>query len=243
MQRAFLILALACTAVAGCSGTNGPAGPTPGVARLSRTRFMAFGDSFTAGEVTSPIAQAQGVAHRLIVLPAASYPSVLQGQLQASYPPQASQIAVVNSGAPGERILDGVERFPSAFAANQPEVVLLMEGANGLPGVGPDISATLMRIMVVAARNGRARAFVGSMIPQVPGRPRATTPEFELLNYNRTLRQMSIEEGATFVDLYNAMLPEAATLIGSDGLHPNEAGYRRIADLFFAAIKNELQER
>ena len=241
MQRAVLILALACTAVAGCAGSNGPTGPTPGV--LSRTRFMAFGDSFTAGEVTSPIAQAPGLAHRLVVLPSASYPSVLQGQLQAAYPAQASSIAVVNAGEPGERILDGVQRFPSAFDANRPEVVLLMEGANGLPGVGPDISASLMRIMVLGARNGRARAFVGSMIPQVPGRPRATTPTFELLNYNRTLQQMSIEEGATFVDLYNAMLPEAVTLIGSDGLHPTEAGYRRIADLFFAAIKASLEER
>ena len=54
---------------------------------------------------------------------------------------------------------------------------------------------------------------------------------------------MSIEEGATFVDLYNAMLPEAATLIGSDGLHPTEAGYRRIADLFFAAIRAQLEEK
>ena len=243
MQRAVLILALACTAVAGCAGSNGPTGPTPGVARLSRTRFMAFGDSFTAGEVTSPIAQAPGPAHRLVVLPTASYPSVLQGQLQAAYPAQASSIAVVNAGEPGERILDGVQRFPSAFDASRPDVVLLMEGANGLPGVGPDISASLMRIMVLGARNGRARVFIGSMIPQVPGRPRATTPEFELLNYNRTLQQMSIEEGATFVDLYNAMRPEASTLIGSDGLHPTEAGYRRIADLFFAAIKASLEER
>ena len=62
------------------------------------------------------------------------------------------------------------------------------------------------------------------MIPQAPGRPRATTPVFELLNYNRTLQQMSIEEGATFVDLYNAMLPEAATLIGSDGLTRRKRG-------------------
>ena len=38
------------------------------------------------------------------------------------------------------------------------------------------------------------------------------------------------------------MLAEAATLIGSDGLHPTEAGYRRIADLFFAAIRAELEE-
>ena len=242
MHRGFLILALACTLSAACGGSNGPTGPTPGV-RLSRTRFMAFGDSFTAGEVTNPVAQVPGVAHRLVVLPAASYPAVLQGQLQAAYPAQASDISIVNSGEPGERILDGVQRFPSAFDASRPEVVLLMEGANGLPGVGPDISASLMRIMVLGARNGRARIFVGSMIPQVPGRPRATTPEFELLNYNRTLQQMSIEEGATFVDLYNAMLPQAATLIGSDGLHPTEAGYRKIADLFFAAIRAQLEEK
>ena len=42
--------------------------------------------------------------------------------------------------------------------------VLLMEGANGLPQVGPDISTGLMRIMVQTAKNGGARVFVGSMM-------------------------------------------------------------------------------
>ena len=50
-------------------------------------------------------------------------------------------------------------------------------------------------------------------------------------------------EGATYVDLYNGLLPQADTLIGVDGLHPTEAGYRRIAELFFAAIKSELEEK
>ena len=45
------------------------------------------------------------------------------------------------------------------------------------------------------------------------------------------------------MDLFNPMLSEAATLIGSDGLHPTESGYRKIADLFFAAIKTELEVR
>lgn len=32
-------------------------------------------------------------------------------------------------------------------------------------------------------------------------------------------------------------------LIGFDGLHPNAAGYQRIADTFFAAIKDSLETR
>jgi lysophospholipase L1-like esterase len=243
MRRAVLILAFACATAAGCGGSNGPTGPTLTTPRLSRTRFLAFGDSFTAGEVTSPISSSSAGIHRLVVLPAASYPAVLQSQLQSTYQAQASSIRVINSGEPGERILDGLLRFPNALDGSGAEVVLLMEGANGLPGIGPDISADVMRAMVQRAKNARARVFVGSMIPQVAGRPRATTPTFELLNYNKTLQQMSTEEGATFVELYNAMLADAASLIGTDGLHPTEAGYRKIADLFLAAIRREFEER
>ena len=243
MRRSFWILALVCAvAVAGCGGGSGPTGPTPRVPRLSRTRFLAFGDSFTAGEVTSPIGAAPTLVHKSVLVPAASYPSVLQAQLQSAYTSQSSAIAVINSGQPGERILDGLARFPSAFAASGAEVVLIMEGANGLPGVGPDISTGVMRIMVQAAKEGRARVFVGSMIPQVASRPRGNTPAFELVGYNTILQIMCTQEGVTYVDLYNAMLPNADTLIGSDGLHPTEAGYRRIAELFFAALKSTLEE-
>jgi len=243
MKRSFALVALACTViVAGCGGEP-PTGPTPQPPRLSRTRFLAFGDSFTAGEVTTPIALSPSGIHRLIVVPTASYPAVLESQLRAAYTTQSGSIAVQNSGEPGERILDGNLRFPGVFDANRPEVVLLMEGGNGLPQVGPDISTGVMRLMVQHARAGGARVFVGSMIPQVAGRPRATTPVSETLAYNNTLQIMSTQESVTFVDLYNPMLAEAASLIGSDGLHPTEAGYRRIADLFFAAIRADLERR
>ena len=222
---------------------DGPTGPTPQPPRISRTRFLAFGDSFTAGEVTNPISLSPSGIHKLILVPTASYPTVLQSQLRSTYTSQGGAISVQNSGEPSERILDGVQRFPGVFDASRPEVVLLMEGANGLPQVGPDISTGLMRIMVQTAKNGGARVFVGSMIPQVAGRPRATTPVSETLAYNNVLQIMSTQEGVTYVDLYNPMLPDAATLIGSDGLHPTEAGYRKIADLFFAAIRTQLEER
>ena len=242
MQRSLILLAIACTVAAACSGGSGPTGPTARAPRISRTKFLAFGDSFTAGEVTSPIAVVPSANHKLILVPVASYPSQLQIQLRAAYVEQQSSITVINSGEPGERILDGTLRFDGAFEAHRPEVVLLMEGANGLPSVGPDISSELMRAMAQTAKNGRAVVFVGSMIPQVAGRPRATTPTFELLNYNSKLQIMCTQDGLVFVDLYNAMLPDAAALFGSDGLHPNETGYRRIAELFFAAIKRELEE-
>jgi len=241
-----ILLFAACLGLSACGGGSRPTGPTPTPApapTLSRTRFLAFGDSFTAGEITVPATTSLAPIAKLIVVPSASYPAVLQGRLQSTYPTQASSITVINSGEPNERILDGNQRFPGVFASSRAEVVLIMEGVNGLPLVGPDISAGVMRIMVQTAKTGGSRVFVGSMLPQVAGRPRANTPTSELVAYNTTLQAMSRQESVVYVDLYNGMIAEAATLIGSDGLHPTEAGYRRIADLFFAAIRQELETR
>ncbi len=243
MRRSILLVAAACAFVAACGGDRGPTGPTPRPPRISKTRFLAFGDSFTAGEVTNPIAASPSLISKLVVVAATSYPSQLQTQLRATYVSQSTSIIVTNSGEPSERILDGVNRFPGVFDMARPEVVLLMEGANGIAQVGPDISAGVMRIMVQYAKSNGARVFVGSMLPQVAGRPRGTTPVSELLAYNNTLQIMSTQEGVTYVDLYNSMLADAPTLIGSDGLHPTEAGYRRIADVFFTAIKGALEEQ
>ena len=239
MRRSIIwVLAAAAFCIA-CGDTKPPTTPTA-APRLSHTRFLAFGDSFTAGEVTSPVSGASTIG-KLIVVPSASYPAVLQSRLHATYTSQVTTISVTNAGEPSERILDGLQRFPGVYDATRPEVVLIMEGVNGLPQVGPDISSGVMRIMVQHAKAGGSRVFVGSMIPQVANRPRGTTPVSELLAYNNTLQLMSQQEGVVYVDLYNQMLSDAATLIGNDGLHPTEAGYRRIAELFLNAIKTVLE--
>lgn len=241
-MRCCVILFLAIAALStACGDTRPPTTPTPSP-RLLRTKFMAFGDSFTAGEVTNPTSSSGSIT-KLIVVPTASYPAVLESRLRATYTEQAVLISVANAGEPSERILDGNQRFPGVYDSLRPDAVLIMEGVNGLPQVGPDISTGVMRLMVQHAKAGSSRVFVGSMIPQVAGRPRGTTPVNELLAYNNTLQLMSQQEGVVYVDLYNPMLAEAATLIGSDGLHPTEAGYRRIAELFFTAIRAELEIR
>ena len=45
------------------------------------------------------------------------------------------------------------------------------------------------------------------------------------------------------VDLYTSMLPDVFRYIGVDGLHPNEAGYTRMAELFLQAIQADLEVR
>lgn len=249
MSRKLAVL-VGCAAVAvACGGS--PTGPTVSAsrtARLSRTRFLAFGDSLTSGEITAPITASDPIDHpgdhigKLIVVPSASYPAVLQSDLQASYPPQAGAITVSNHGKGAETIFDGVIRFNEVFASARPEAVLLQEGVNGLGFLGPDGSTALMRSMVQFAKNGNARVFVGSMIPTLANRQRSQNAS-QLEAYNDVLKVMCAQEGVTYVDLYNGIMPQAEQLIGVDGLHPNEAGYRRIAELFFRAIQNELEQR
>jgi lysophospholipase L1-like esterase len=52
---------------------------------------------------------------------------------------------------------------------------------------------------------------------------------------------MVASEGAILVDLYPVFEASLGELIGPDGLHPSEAGYRKIADTFFDAIKQRLE--
>jgi lysophospholipase L1-like esterase len=188
---------------------------------------MAFGDSLTVGDLANP---------------AVSYPSFLQTLLQGRYSSQASAITVVNAGAGGERLLDGVLRFEDAFAAHRPDAVLLMEGVNDLLSLGPDISTQLLQFMAQHAMSRNAIVFLASMLPSPSGRQRSQ-PVPQLLLLNERMAAMSRQQGVVYVDLYNAMLPDAETIIGPDGLHPTEAGYRRIAETFLAAISMVLAER
>ena len=224
-----VLCVVTCTLAVACSSS--PTRPTDaasaGSARLSRTRFMAFGDSLTVGEIPDPNTP---------------YPIILQTELRSRYLSQASDIVVINAGAGGERLLDGVLRFENAFAAHRPEVVLLMEGVNDLLSLGPDISTTLLQGMAQHAMSRNARVFLGSMLPTRPG-GRLTQPVPNLLLFNSRMQAMATQQGLVYVDLYNTLLPEAATIISDDGLHPTVLGYRRIADVFFDAIRSNLEVR
>ena len=238
-------LAVACALVAGCGGA--PTGPTVDAARiggrLSRTRFMAFGDSLTVGEVTNPRAQFDSQRSTpMVAVPAASYPVQLQGLLRARYPGQASEITVANAGAGGERLTAAMLRFEEALNAHRPEVVLLMEGVNDLGSLGPELSTDILQSMAQQALSRNVRVFLASMLPtRAGGRLSQSVPT--LLLMNTKLQAMAVQKGLVYVDLYDTLLPEVDAIIGADGLHPTEAGYRRVADVFLGAIIGDLEGR
>ena len=248
----FVLPLVACAAVAaGCSSGSltGPTVDQATVARLSRTRFLAFGDSMTLGEVTVPVGRVifepgTGIAPvtKQVLVPSVAYPLLLHGHLTSRYATQASSIVVTGSGRAGEHPHEGVQRFNNAFAAERPEVVLLLEGANSLWLYGSDLPTLGLGNMVDTALAGGAQVFVATLPPTRPGLLNSI-PMVELLAFNRKVTEMAAIKGTRLVNLYDPMLPDAATLIGGDGMHPTEAGYRRIAELFFQAIQTHLEAR
>src|SRR5688572_6968825 len=118
-------------AVAGCSGS--PTTPRA-TSRLSVTRFTAFGDSITWGTASPPGAafNLPGLFAFPVAPPSYSYPSQLQKLFTVQY--EGQTLSISNEGWPGEAVADGLTRIPEAIAATNPEVLLLLHGANDLLG-------------------------------------------------------------------------------------------------------------
>ncbi len=219
------------------------------VPTLSRTRFLAFGDSITLGEVTVPVTSAADQARfpfgKLQIVPSASYPTQLHSLLTGTYTAQTGDIAMTNAGRSGEAAIEGVVRFPGVMSTVRPDVVLIVEGYNDLNTYGTSFISRAVSAIETMAKEGRgrgARVLIGSLTPPRPGGRNSITT-FDVTEFNIRLRNMTLGEGAVYVDLYTPLLGNVTTYIGTDGLHPTEAGYRRIAEEFFTAIRATLESR
>ena len=205
--------------------------------RLSRTRIMAFGDSLTAGATVMSDNQ-----YDVATLPQTAYPTVLQQLLSARYTNQT--ITVFNRGLGGEESWRALARFIASFTADNPDAVVLHEGYNdylraetGAIGIA-NIEHGIRELAGEARRRG-ARVFICTLSPGRPGRGQIQTSA--LLEINERLRGIARNEGAVVIDLYNALSPDVNAYISIDGLHLTPAGYRRVAETVFAAIRADLE--
>lgn len=219
---------------------------------LSRVKFLAFGDSITAGTTSDPLSLA------LVLAFEDSYPYKLEQLLRARYIDQ--DVIVVNAGVGGERIEpDGRRRLTRVLDAERPDVLLLLDGANdllcaagstaftGYPACGHQdpfaaipVIVGALEAMVNTAQSSDIRVLLANFPPQDASRQRgAGAPAVPDLNAE--IAGVAGRTGATLVDLFNGLGGTPASAIGVDGLHPTAAGYDRIAELWFDVIRREFE--
>ncbi len=239
--------AVTCTATdtlqrtAACTFTVTVSAPS----RLSVTSFVAFGDSMTEGEVTDALSP---TFLRVLEFDKA-YPFRLQLELLARYTAQPG-IQVTNKGLQGESVtstgLTGMtapDRLRLVLSGAPYQVLLLMEGANDINSrdsktIPPTVAG--MQTMVRYAKGLGLKVFLATLPPENP-RGSLGTGAILVQPYNDALKAMAAMEDVPIADVYAAFGGDTTTLIGSDGLHPTVAGYQKIADTFFDAIKARLE--
>ncbi len=223
-----------CTATdaAGRNASCGFSVAITAVPTLTRTRFVAFGDSLTEGKVSlGPSVLIDAGSH--------SYPSRVRSLLMARYTSQS--ITVVNEGWGGERADESLPRFREALDDHRAEAILLMHGVNDLIGQTAgrvQTAADGVEELIKEARHQGAVVFVATLPPFGSG-PKASCHEC-IEPYNRLIRNIAAAKGATLVDVHAAWAGGAG-LMGADGIHPTAAGYEVIATEFVNAIRQVLE--
>jgi lysophospholipase L1-like esterase len=149
---------------------------------------------------------------------------------------------MVNEGYPGRLAKDDLGRFGTVLSQDQPDVVLLMHGANDLLNFQEaGISDALQAIdsMVRQARGRNVAVLLATLPPQNPAGSRGAGA-VALPDFNAGIAHTAELDGVPLVDLYKEMGTYQG-YIGVDGLHPTEVGYGKIAQIFMDAIKANLE--
>jgi len=174
--------------------------------------IVAFGDSLTSG-------------HKLPQNDA--YPAVIQKKLNAAGLP----FTIVNQGVSGDTTTGALRRLDRALAL-KPQILIVELGVNdGLRGIPvPQVRANLEKILT-AAQEQHAQVLLCGM-EALPFNGWQYTIEF-----HRMYEELAAKYSLALVPfLMNGVLGNP-DLISDDGVHPNAAGARYIADTIWEYLE------
>ena len=176
--------------------------------------IVCFGDSITAGYAVRR-----------------GFPSFLLESLRQRFPD--SKIEMINSGISGDTSQDGLGRLDWAVLSYEPDLVTINFGINDCV-LGLSLEEFEMNLVEMVRR---IRAGPDSEILLLSSQPLESPPyDQRVLDYYQTVERVAKEMNVGFVDVYGAWMNRvrAGTPLSSlilPGLdHPNEAGYRIIAE-------------
>lgn len=214
----------------------------------ARRTVVAFGDSITAGHIsrelpfTDPIFAEPDEEHR--------FTEFLQRRINAD--PDSPRVSVVNAGLNGNRVLRkgavpgfgpaGVNRIhDDAIVLPNTRTLIISEGLNDI-GMSLQVSAgniiNGLKSMIRQAQNSNKRVILATLTPSAGARGRYGNSKGLAMRQevNTWIREQEISDDV--VDLAQCLAdPDDADRLhpaydSGDHLHPNKAGYKRMASCF-----------
>jgi acyl-CoA thioesterase I len=165
----------------------------------------------------------------------AAYPALVQERIDSAGLPYR----VVNAGLSGETSAGGLNRL--AWSLQDSIAVLILElGANdGLRGLPVEqMEANLDSILRRTRDRYPAVQIVIAGMEAPPNLGPAYTRAFRA-----AFRDLAVEHDATLIPFLLDGVAAEPQLNQADGIHPNEAGHRRLAEHVWAALRPLLRER
>jgi len=157
----------------------------------------------------------------------------------------------INRGISGQTTPQMLVRFRQDVIALKPKVVVILAGTNDIAGnTGPStlemIEDNLASMAELAKANG-IRAVMSSVLPvyDYPWKP-GLEPAPKIIALNKWMKDYADRHHAIYLDYHSAMADARGGMregLASDGVHPNEAGYRVMAPLVEQAIERALRAK
>jgi lysophospholipase L1-like esterase len=157
----------------------------------------------------------------------------------------------INRGISGQTTPQMLVRFRQDVVALEPAVAVILAGTNDIAGnTGPStlemIEDNIASMAELARANG-IKVVLASVLPvrDYPWKP-GLEPAPKIIALNSWIRAYASQHGAIYVDFHSAMADAQGGMrsgLSSDGVHPNEDGYRIMAPLVEQAIDQALHAK
>ena len=157
----------------------------------------------------------------------------------------------IDRGISGQTTPQMLVRFRQDVIALAPAVVVILAGTNDIAGnTGPTtlemIEGNIASMAELASAHG-IKVVLCSVLPvhDYPWRP-GLEPAPKIIALNAWIKGYAAQHGAVYADYHSAMADAQGGMrsgLSSDGVHPNEAGYRIMASLVEPAIGQALQAK
>lgn len=164
---------------------------------------------------------------------------------------------VKNKGIPSNNSRDLLNRLQSSVIDEAPKIVVLLVGTNDIlnnvqPGKLLSIAKYKANVSQIIDKVKECSDIVIGTIPPVDakifsGRTGIKNPNKKISNINNEIKKLAIQKNIPVIDInsefnrkkYRETNPKKPiyTIIGKDGLHPNEKGYKVISDMVYNALK------